>query len=159
MALGARNGNSKPIKAGMAWDPMRYPPRSKRLRRKGGTKPEKMGDYSLLIAIEINPTGGLDCRIERSVSCKQIGGHLIGIIEVSQGRVGIARAGIHHTLGTRLDTLTYPRRDKLLNGQREVFGLLPRAKGKCCRRWYLYTDNRFSGVHEPCASMRCGIGA
>lgn len=112
----------------MVWDPMRYPPRSKGLRRKEGIKLEKTGDCSLLIAIEVNPIGGLDCRIERSMGCKQIGRHLIGIIEVSQSRVGIARAGIHHTLGTRLDTLTCLRRNKLLNGQREVFGLCPRPR-------------------------------
>lgn len=126
MALGARNGNSKPIKAGMAWGPMRYPPRSKGLRRKGGIKLEKMGDYSLLFAIEVNPISGLDCRIERPVGCKQIGRHLIGIIEIGQSRVGIAGSGIHHTLGARLDAMACLRRNKLLNGQREVFGLCPR---------------------------------
>ena len=57
----------------------------------------------LLVALEADAVGGLDRGIQRAVRRKQVGGHLIGVVEVGERLARIGIAGIQDRLSTVLD--------------------------------------------------------
>ena len=61
-----------------------------------------MGNHRLLVAIEVDPVGSLNRRVQRFVGATQVPWHPLGIVKIGYRFAGMLRTHIENRLGSSL---------------------------------------------------------